>query len=107
MSDVVALLESSPVVEHHRFDAMTTSDVDAHFDGPRIWATIVAIKEYYDHDPEVEGNLTKAKNDLKDKTSALVKKLRDALTTLQAAPTKKNGDAVVLALTALEDFLES
>lgn len=75
----MSVVFSSPVVEAYKAEPMGVSEVDAHPDAARIWATIMEVRASYDgaSAEEVEA-LENEVSDLEDKIGDLEDELRDA-----------------------------
>lgn len=74
----MSVVFSSPAVEAYRVEPMSVSEVDAHPDAARIWATIMEVRASYDgaSAEEVEA-LEKEVSDLEDRVGDLEDEVQD------------------------------
>lgn len=103
MSKVDQLLQASMPAEAHREEPMTVADLDAHIDGPRIWRTIVAVKEHFVNDPDEIKDRKDSKDEERGET---VKRVRVAFDTfVENGFQKVHFQELVTELDALEEEL--
>lgn len=98
-----ALVTASPQVEHMKVEPYGVDEIDQLLNGPRVWATVVALREHF------LGNQEEASDDTKANLKKLVTKLvavREKWEALTRELTKANGEAVEEALVEVENELE-
>lgn len=98
-----ALVTASPQVEHMKVEPYGVVEIDQLLNGPRVWATVVALRDHMNGDREASDEETAS---FKALATALVA-LREKWEALTRELTKANGEAVESALVQVEDLMEA
>lgn len=98
-----ALLTASPGVESMKVEPYSVDEIDQLLNGPRVWATVKALRDHMNGDREASDEETAS---FKALATALVA-LREKWEALTRELTKANGEAVESALVQVEDLMEA
>ena len=104
MSSIDQLLQASMPAESYGCEPLTVEQLDTHIDGPRIWRTVVEIKEHFLNDPDEVQDRKDAADEEKLES---VKRVRAAFDTfVEGGYTKGHLATLVTELDALEEEFE-
>lgn len=98
-----ALLTASPQVEAMKVEPYTVDEIDQLLNGPRVWATVKALRDH------MNGDRDEATDDEKNgfrKVKTRLVAVREKWEALTRELTKANGEAVEEAMVELENEIE-